>query len=74
MTVLDQVRRLIERLAPAPICDECIGERLGLSARDQTAQAASELAGTGGFERRKDECAICGATRLVIGRNERSGP
>ncbi|TPG37979.1 hypothetical protein EAH79_17010 [Sphingomonas koreensis] len=70
MTVLDQVRRLIERLSPAAICDDCISERLGLSARQHANHNTSELAGSSGFERRKDVCAICGATKLVIRRNK----
>lgn len=73
MMVLDQVRRLIERLSPEPICDDCISERLDLSVREDGAHAASELAGTGGFERRKHVCAICGATKVVIGRNDKAG-
>jgi hypothetical protein len=70
MTVLDQVRRLIERLSPQPVCDDCISERLGLSVRQHANHKTRELAGTRGFERRKDACAICGATKLVICRTE----
>jgi len=68
MTVLDQVRGLIERLSPDPICDDCISERLGLSVRQHANHKTRELAGTRGFERRKDVCAICGGTKLVIRR------
>jgi hypothetical protein len=32
-TVLEQVSAPIESLSPAQICDDCITERLGLSAR-----------------------------------------
>lgn len=67
-TVLNQVRRLIERLSPEPICDECIGERLGLSERQHANQETRELAGTSGFERRKDTCSICGEQKIVIRR------
>lgn len=66
MTVLDDVRRLIERLAPEPVCDDCIAERLDLSVRQHANHKTRELAGTGGFERGKDACAICGAIKLVI--------
>ncbi|KRB82877.1 hypothetical protein ASE00_12795 [Sphingomonas sp. Root710] len=66
MTISDEVRRLIERLSPAPICDDCISERLGLSVRQHANHKTRELAGTKGFERRKDACAICGVTKLVI--------
>jgi len=66
MTVLDQVRGLIERLSPEPICDDCICERLGLSVRQHANHKARELAGTRGFERRKDTCSICGVEKKVI--------
>lgn len=66
MTVLDQVRRLIERLSPEPVCDDCIAERLGLSVRQHANRKTRELAGRGGFERRIDACSLCGATRTVI--------
>ncbi|MGN6620566.1 MAG: hypothetical protein ACTHKR_05835 [Sphingomonas sp.] len=72
MRVVDQVRRLVDRLSPEPICDACIGERLGLSAREDAARAASELAGSDGFERRKAACALCGKTRPVIVRHDKS--
>ncbi len=68
MTVLDQVRGLIERLSPAPVCDDCIAERLGLSVRQHANIKARELAGQGGFERRIDSCSLCGATKKVIRR------
>jgi hypothetical protein len=73
MTVLDQVRRLIERLSPESVRDDCISEKLGLSVRQHANHKPRELAGTDGFERRKDECAICEATKLVIGRADKAG-
>jgi hypothetical protein len=68
MTVLDQVRGLIERLSPEPICDDCISEKLSLTVRQHANHKTRELAGTGGFERGKDACAICGGIKLVIRR------
>ena len=65
-TTLDRVRALIERLAPEPVCDDCMSDRLSLSGRDQTNQMANELAGSHGFERGKDECSLCGSAKLVI--------
>lgn len=65
-TVLSQVRALIERLSPEPICDDCITERLALSVRQHANHKSRELAGTSGFERKQDACAICGAVKLVI--------
>ena len=66
VTVLDQVRALIERLAPEPICDDCVAEKLDLSVRQHANHKTRELAGSHGFKRAKQECSICGATKLVI--------
>ena len=66
MTVLDQVRGLIERLSPEPICDDCICEKLGLTVRQHANHKTRELAGTPGFERRKDLCSICRGDKVVI--------
>lgn len=68
MTVLDQVRGLIERLSPEPVCDDCITERLGLSVRQHANHKTRELAAQGGFERRIEACSLCGATKKVIRR------
>lgn len=68
MTVLDDVRALLERLSPEPMCDDCISERLGLSVRQHANHKTRELAGAHGFERGKDACALCGETKLVIRR------
>lgn len=65
-TVLDQVRKLIERLSPAAVCDDCIADRLGLSVRQHANHKTRELAGAQGFERLQDACALCGATKMVI--------
>lgn len=66
--VADRVEALIGRLAPAAICDECIVERLSLSALHQASQRTRELAGMRGYERCDDECAICGEAKPVIRR------
>jgi len=63
LTVLEQVRRLIERLAPEPVCDDCITQRLGLSVRQYATHKMRELAGTRGFERRKEPAQSAAATR-----------
>jgi len=65
-TVLEQVRRLIERLSPEPVCDDCIAERLGLSVRQHANHKTRELAGANGFERRQEPCSLCGAVKKVI--------
>lgn len=66
MTVLDDVRALIVRLSPQAICDHCIAERLRLSVRQHANHKTRELAGGGGFERRKDLCSLCASEKLVI--------
>ncbi len=66
MTILDDVRALISRLAPQAVCDDCIADRLALSVRQHANHKTRELAGSDGFERRKDECGLCGQVKLVI--------
>lgn len=66
MTVLDQVRGLIMRLSPEPVCEDCIAERLGLSVRQHANHQTRELVGDRGFKRSKDVCTLCGATKPVI--------
>jgi hypothetical protein len=66
MVVLDEVKALIVRLSPQAVCDDCIAERLNLSVRQHANHQTRELSGSAGFERRKAECSLCGATKLVI--------
>ena len=68
MTVLENVRELIEGMAPAAICDDCIKDRLQLSVRQHANHKTRELARTRGFDRRRDSCAVCGIVKLVIRR------
>lgn len=65
MTIVQDIGRLVERLSPAPVCDDCLTDTLGLSVLQHADQAARELAGMNGFERRKDTCGLCGETRMV---------
>ncbi|WP_232491741.1 hypothetical protein [Novosphingobium kaempferiae] len=69
MTIRDDVEKLVVRLAPRPVCDECVAHTLGLSMLHHVDQATRELAGSNGFERRKDTCSLCGETRPVTARN-----
>ena len=64
----DDVRKLIERLAPNPVCDTCVADRLGLADHQEASIAANELAGSSQFERRPDTCALCAATKLTTRR------
>jgi hypothetical protein len=66
MTVLDDVRSFIARLAPEAVCDDCIAERLELSVRQHANHKTRELAGSGGFERRKGMYGLCRSEKLVI--------
>jgi len=68
MTVLDDVERFVTRLSPEAVCDDCIADRLSLSVRQHANHKTRELAGSNGFERRKDPCSLCGMTKLVIRR------
>jgi ribosomal protein L37E len=65
-TINDIIRRLVVRLAGEPVCDDCITERLELGVRTEADHATRALAGERGFERRKDPCALCGATKVAI--------
>ncbi|AOR76388.1 hypothetical protein [Novosphingobium resinovorum] len=65
MTILHDVEKLVARLAPAPVCDDCLTQTLGLSPLHHADFAARELAGVNGFERLKDTCGLCGETRAV---------
>ena len=64
----DAVRKLIERLTPEPVCDECIADRLDLADRQDAGIAANELAATSQFERRRDACTLCGITKATTRR------
>jgi hypothetical protein len=66
VTVLDNVRALILRLSPQAVCDDCIADRLSLSVRQHANHKTRELAGTEGFERRRDRCSLCEGDKLVI--------
>lgn len=67
-TVFDRVRAFVTRLAPHPVCDGCIAERLDLSAAARANPETRLLAGSDGFERRRDICSLCYAEKLVIRR------
>ena len=61
-----QIERLIVRLGGAAVCDNCVTDRLSLSAPAQANAVTRALAGQRGYERRKDQCALCGTTKTVI--------
>jgi len=61
----DRVTAFISRLSPAPVCDACIAERLELGSPQIANQKVREVAGSEGFERRRDICSLCFDERLV---------
>ena len=66
--MIDDIRKLIERVAPSPICDDCIAERLQLADPREVSIATNELAGLSQFERRRDACTLCDAQKLTTRR------
>ncbi|RHW16853.1 hypothetical protein D1610_14165 [Sphingomonas gilva] len=62
----DKIKGLITVIAPEPICDACIVERLGLSALHQASHRTRELARSRGFERCQDACGTCGKSGSAI--------
>jgi hypothetical protein len=66
MTVLERVRDFIISQAPAATCDDCIARALKLSVRQHANHKTRELAKSPGFDRGKDRCWMCGATKEVI--------
>lgn len=73
MTMISDIEKVVARLSPAPVCDQCLAQTLGLSVLHHADQAARELAGTNGFERRKDACGLCGETRMVSVKRQMPG-
>ncbi|MBY8823213.1 hypothetical protein [Sphingomonas colocasiae] len=67
MKIREKVMAFIARLSPEPVCDDCVSGKLGFT-RQQVASRASELAGQSGFERRIDQCTLCGAEKKVTRR------
>ena len=68
MTVLEDVRALVEKMKPTAVCDDCIKDRLGLSVRQHANHKTLELADAPEFDRRKNYCSVCGSVKLVIRR------
>ncbi|HEX4693604.1 hypothetical protein [Sphingomonas sp.] len=67
-TLAEQVRGFVARLSPNPVCDGCVAERLGLTAPERANEAIRQLAGSDGFERRRDICSLCFGEKLVTRR------
>lgn len=67
-TILERVRRLIDRLMPSPVCDGCLADRLGDTALEQAQIAARELTAERDFVRESDACSLCGEHAMVTRR------
>lgn len=50
-SALQAIEKLVSRLAPEPVCNDCIAQTLGLSPLDHVEQVARELVGANRFER-----------------------
>ncbi len=72
MSMFISVRRLVERLAPEPVCDVCVADRLSLQLTDDLRATLGELAVERGFDRERDRCSLCGEERPVIRRRGRA--
>jgi hypothetical protein len=66
MTIAAQIKALIQRLDGVAICDDCITDRLNLSVPSQANVVTRALGGEHGYERRKADCGLCGASKIVI--------
>lgn len=71
MTIAKEIEKLIERLDGVAVCDDCITDKLDLSATAQANVATRALGGEPGFERQRADCGLCGATKTVIRRRAR---
>lgn len=65
MTSLDDVAHFVRRLAPEPVCENCVARTLAIDLNDAV-QAVHELAGRQDFERRKGGCSLCGEETLLL--------
>lgn len=65
-TIVERVAGLVRRMDGTPLCDECIADRLDLSSIAQASVVTSSASGTGGFERLRGPCGLCGEQGPVI--------
>lgn len=64
--IVRKVKRLVERLVPAPICAACLAARLEGPSEQEVSLALNELAVEKGFSREPDDCSLCGKHGPVI--------
>lgn len=65
-TIAERVAGLVRRMDGTPLCDECIADRLDLPSIAQASVVTSSASGTGGFERLRGPCGLCGEPGPVI--------
>jgi hypothetical protein len=63
---LDRVRQFVERVAPLPLCEGCLTERLEDVPAEEVHLSLSELAVERGFDRLRAVCGLCGHDELAI--------
>ncbi|MBB6125402.1 hypothetical protein [Sphingobium subterraneum] len=66
MVILVNIRRLVERLKPAPICDACVAERLEIGVSDTLRAGIGELAGERDYQRERSRCSLCDTEGMAI--------
>jgi hypothetical protein len=66
MSVLNDVKELVNAISPQCICDDCITQKLGLTVRQHANQKTRQLAGYAGIVRVRRVCDFCGAKKLSI--------
>ncbi|SEK02156.1 hypothetical protein SAMN05518849_12827 [Sphingobium sp. AP50] len=59
----DRIEKLIGRLAPEPVCDDCLAERLDLGL-EEVRQQIHALTGTRSHERTTARCTLCGSSKI----------
>lgn len=64
--MFETIRRLVERLSPAPICETCVALHLTLPMDDSLRADLGELAVERGFERSRAPCGLCEQDQIVL--------
>lgn len=70
MTIQKEIAKLVDRLDGVAVCDGCLTDKLNLSVPSQANAVTRTMAGEARYERKKDECGLCGAAKIVIRRTK----
>jgi hypothetical protein len=69
LSVPQRINDFITKLRPAPVCNKCIADGLGLvNTGAHPAQVTGALATTSDFAQGQGECSICKSDKKVIRR------